>query len=155
MLEISLSAVAAFAAYTFYAITSDLKAAKQPTIKDFDIAPETVGAVKMPKVDAEASTPMPTAAPKQKAAPKPKAAASKPKAAKAEKPTKAPDPVDMASATILAYLSANGAVTLGKLAKDIPSDKDTLMKAAEKLISENAVVSVKRGGHPGIAPVAN
>lgn len=149
MLEISLSAVAAFAAYTFYAITSDLKVTKQPTIKDFDIAPETVGAVKMPKVDAEASTPRPAAAPKQKAA------ASKPKAAKAEKPTKAPDPVDMASATILAYLSANGAVTLGKLAKDIPSDKDTLMKAAEKLISQNAVVLVKRGGHPGIAPVAN
>lgn len=155
MLEISLSAVAAYAAYTFYAITSDLKAAKQPTIKDIDIAPETVGAVKMPKVDIEASIPRPTAAPKQKTAPKPKATASKPTAAKTAKATKAPDPVDMASETILAYLSTNGAVTLSKLAKDIPSDKDTLMKAAEKLISQNAVVSVKRGGHPGIAPVTN
>lgn len=114
MLEISLSAVAAFAAYTFYAITSDLKVTKQPTIKDFDIAPETVGAVKMPKVDAEASTPRPAAAPKQKAA------ASKPKAAKAEKPTKAPDPVDMASATILAYLSANGLSDAGQAGQGHP-----------------------------------
>ncbi len=181
MLEISLTGVAAFAAYTFYAITSDLKATKQPAIQNIDKAPETAAtvaveapkavekvsppkpkaqkpvqtvgnkpetaatvAVEAPKAVEKVSTPMPKAAQKPKAAPK--KATAKPAAKPAE-----PDPVEIAANAILAFVTANGPVTLNKLIKDTKLEKGTVELATEKLINDKTAVAIKRGGQPSIA----
>ncbi|MBK8815674.1 MAG: hypothetical protein IPN42_09315 [Methylococcaceae bacterium] len=146
MLEISLSMVAAFAAYTFYAIVGDEIAAnrssKQVSYKNITKAEEA------PSVN-RSTIPTP------KSTSKPKTNTRKPKAKLTEKAATTPDPVAIASDAILAYLSANGSITINKLIKEIPSDKESVVLAVEKLISNKSAISLKRGGHPAIGPIAS
>jgi hypothetical protein len=143
MLEISLSMVAAFAAYTAYAIVGDEIIANRSTKQHADKKPSLIAE---PKDENTPSVPI------SKPAPKPKASPRKTKAIKTEKPT---DPIIIASDVILAYLSVNGPVTITKLAKELQTDKATVMLAAEKLINEKSALSIKRGGYPAISPNAN
>jgi len=184
MLEVTLSLVVAFAAYAFYAIASNKKSIAQQPQQHPDKAPETIAtvAVEAPKAVKKASPPKPKAQkplqtagnkpetvatvavetpkavekvspPKPKAAPKPKATPKKATVKPAAKPAE-PDPVDIAASAILAYLAANGPVTINKLIKDTKLDNGTVGLATEKLINDKTAVAIKRGGHPGIAPAA-
>jgi hypothetical protein len=146
MLEISLSLVAAFAAYTFYAIVGDEIAANRSSKK--------VSYKKLTNVE-EAPSVNSSTIPTPKSTPKPKTSTKKPKTKPTEKVATAPDPIAIAADAILAYLSANGSVTINKLIKEIPSDKETVVLAAEKLISDKSALSLKRGGHPAIGPIVS
>ncbi len=131
--------VATFAAYTIYAIAGDEIRAHRSTKQNSGNKPTI--AVR-PK---EKNT---TIEPPLKPASKPKANPRKTKSIKTEKPA---DPIAITSDAILAYLSANGSATITKLAKELQTDKTTVMLAAEKLFNEKLASSVKRGGHPAIA----
>ena len=137
MLEPSLSMVVAFAAYTFYTIAGDEIRANQ-AIKHTG---KKLSAETKPKDEKAPSIQVTMTAPK----PSPK----KTKAVKKESPE---EPITIASNAILAYLTANGPVTVTKLIKELQTDKATVMLAVEKLINEKSALSIKRGGHPAIAP---
>ncbi len=146
MLEVSLSMVAAFAAYTFYAIVGDEIAANRSS--------QQVSNKTLTHVD-EAPAVILSTIPTPKSIPKPKTNTRKPKAKLTEKAATTPDPLAIAADAILAYLAANGSVTINKLIKEIPSDKETVVLAAEKLISDKSAISLKRGGHPAIGPIVS
>lgn len=141
MLEISLSAVAAFAAYTAYAIVSDEIRTNRPNQKNSGKKPVTESKPKNGKASSARIT---------KPATKLKASPKKTKEIKTEM---AVDPIAVISKDILTYLSVNGPVTFTKITKELNTDKATVMLAAEKLIKENLALSVKRGGYPAIAPM--
>jgi hypothetical protein len=138
MLETSLSMVVAFAAYTFYTIAGDeIRANRATKLTGKRLLTET--STKDEKA-LSARTTKPT--------PKPKANPTKARAVKIEKPA---GPATVTSDAILAYLSANGPVTITKLSKELQTDKATVMLAAEKLINGKLAFSIKRGGYPAIA----
>ncbi len=134
MLETSLSMVVAFAAYTFYTIAGDeIRANRTTKPTGKRLLAET-----QPK-DEKALRVRTT---------KPKASPTKARAVKTAKPA---GPATVTSDAILAYLSANGHVTITKLSQELQMDKATVLLAAEKLINGKLALSIKRGGHPAIA----
>lgn len=138
MLETSLSMVVAFVAYTFYTIAGDeIRANRTTKHTGKRLLTDT-----KPK-DEKALSVRTT-----KPASKPKASPTKARAAKIEKPA---GPATVTSDAILAYLSANGPVTITKLSKELQMDKATVILAAEKLINGKLALSIKRGGYPAIA----
>jgi hypothetical protein len=141
MLETSLSIVVAFAAFTFYTIAGDEIRSNWAIKHNGKKLPTET----KPKNEKEPSVQL------TKLAPKPKTRPKKTRAIKTEKPA---DPIYITSDAILAYLTANGPVTLTKLTKELKTDKATIMLAAEKLINEKSALSIKRGGYPAIAPSA-
>ncbi len=137
MLETSLSIVVAFAAYIFYTIAGDEIRANR-AIKQTGKKLSTETKLKNEKALNVQLT---------KTAPKPKTSPKKTKAVQSEKPA---DPITITSKAILAYLTTNGPVTVTKLAKELQTDKATVMLAVDKLIKEKSALSIKRGGHPAI-----
>jgi len=140
MLELSLSMVAAFAAFTVYAIAGDeirsSRSTPQPTSKKTVISSRSKGG-------------KPAAVRTTKPVAKPKANNRKAKAIKTEQLT---DSLTNTSNAILAYLSTKGSVTITNLAKELKTDKAIVAAAADKLIAEKLALSGKRGGYPAIAP---
>jgi hypothetical protein len=134
-----LSMVVAFAAYTFYTIAGDEIRANRTT--------KHIG--KRLLTETQPNGEKALSARTTKPTPKPKASPTKARAVKIEKP--AGRPATVTSDTILAYLSANGPVTITKLSKELQMDKATVMLAAEKLINGKLAFSIKRGGYPAIA----
>ena len=132
MLETSLSLVAAFAVFTFYAIAGDEIRKNRTTKSSKKFVKETLPKEQKPKIRTS----------------KPKASPGK---TKAIKPQKVAAPENTTSDAILAYLTANGPVTITKLTKALQADEATVMSAAEKLIKQKSAVSIKRGGYPAIA----
>jgi hypothetical protein len=132
MLETSLSLVAAFAVFIFYAIAGD-------EIRKNRTKPSGKKNVKetLPK---EQKTNTRTT--------KPKASPVKTKVIKSQKVAA---PESATSDAILAYLTANGPVTITKLTKALQTDEATVKSATEKLIKQKSAVSIKRGGYPAIA----
>lgn len=140
MLEISISLVAGFAAYTAYVIVGDEiranRAKPQPALK-LPVSPKPSGkpAATAPKPVAPSSAkPMPSKA--------------KPKPIKASTPA---DPIANTAKAIMANLTKNGPTTVAKLSKELKVDQATMRLAAEKLINDKKVTSIKRGGHPALA----
>jgi hypothetical protein len=144
MLEASLSMVAAFAAYTVYAIAGDefrsKRATHQPTGKRTAIAAENKGRP-APGIRA-AKAPAKTKPTK----------ATAPRKTKAAKPSKATNTNTVNPDAILAYLAAQGLVSIANLAKALKADKAAVAVVAGQLIAEHSAVAIKRGGYPGIAP---
>jgi hypothetical protein len=140
MLEISLSMVAAFAAFAFYTIAGDEIRASR-AIKNTGKKQSTETKAKNEKA--------PTVQVKKTAS---KAKPSSPKKTREIKTEKPADLVSITADSILAYLTANGSVTVTKLTKELQTDKAIVMSAVEKLINEKSALSIKRGGYPAIAP---
>ena len=134
MLEVSLSLVAGFTAFTAYTIIGSEKQGNH-------IQPTT--ALKPPTTPKAPSKPAVKAA-KPLATPAKKPSTAKPKAATAKTPA---DPVATTSKAILANLK-NGPATVAKIAKDLKADAATLQLATEKLINDKKITAIKRGGHP-------
>ncbi len=137
MLEVSLSLVAGFAAFTAYTI---IGSEKQGNL----IQPKT--ALKPPTTPKAPSKPAVKAA-KPPATPTKKPSAPKPKAVQAKTPA---DPIAATSKAILANLTKNGPATVAKIAKDLKADAATLQLATEKLINDKKITAIKRGGHPAL-----
>lgn len=142
MLEVSLSLVAGFAAFTAYVIAGDdiranrntpLTALKQP------VTPKAPG--------------KPTAkAPKPVAAPSTKATASKAKPTKAKAKTKTQtDPLAATANAIMRHLTENGPATITKLSNALKLDAASILLTAEKLVKDNKAKAIKRGGYPALA----
>jgi outer membrane biosynthesis protein TonB len=138
MLEVSLSLVAGFAAFTAYTIIGS-------EIQDNRTQPKT--ALKPPTTSKSPSKPVVKTA-KPVAAPAKKPTTAKPKAATAKTPA---DPVATTSKAILANLTKNGPATVAKIAKDLKADAATLQLATEKLINDKKITAIKRGGYPALA----
>lgn len=141
MLGTSLSAVAAFAAFTLYVIASD------------EVAANRQKSVGNKKPEGQSDLPKSTVAPLtsesvQTEKPKPVQRRSR-----ASKTTAANDPVNVAASAILEYVSTNGPITLNKLSQELKMEKETVQLASEKLIADNALASIKRGGYPALAPI--
>jgi hypothetical protein len=140
MLEISLSLVAGFAAYTVYAIAGDeirANRTKQQTALKRPVPPKPLG-----KPVAK------TTKPAAKSLAKPKASKPKPKPKKAKTPT---DPIAITAKAIMANLTKNGPATLAKLGKELNTDEATLRLAADKLVKGKKLTPTKRGGYPALA----
>jgi hypothetical protein len=136
MLEASLSLVAGFAIFTAYTIIKSVKRVTQPKIT-----------LKQPSSPKAPSKPVVKTA-KPAAAPAKKPTAPKPKAAKTIPPA---DPVATTTNAILASLTKNGPATVAKLTKELNTDAVTLQLATEKLINDNKITAIKRGGYPALA----
>lgn len=139
MLEISLTLVAGFAAYTAYVIAGD-------EIRANRTQPKT--ALRQPVSPKSPTKPVAKA-------PKPVAAASsakpnprKPNPVKAKTAT---DPIASTAKAIMANLTKYGPLTVAKLAKELNADEAALLLATEKLVNDKQVTSIKRGGHPALA----
>lgn len=140
MLELSLSAVAAFAAYTLYAIVGDEIRANKST-KQNTGGQRSIAAASTTDITASAPSTKPKSATPKKA-----------RATKTEKPV---DQIAATTEAILAYLSTKGPVTITNLTKELKMDKAAVTLAVEKLIAEKSALSIKRGGYPAIAPITN
>lgn len=138
MLEVSLSLVAGFAAFTAYTIIGSEKQNNRTQPKTALKPPITAKAPSKPVVKAA----------KPLATPAKKPTTTKPKAITAKSPA---DPVATTSKAILANLTKNGPATVAKLAKDLKADAATLQLATEKLINAKKITAIKRGGHPALA----
>ena len=140
MIEASLSLVVGFAAYTAYVIAGDEiranRAKPQPALKQ-PVSPR-------PPSRPAATAPKPVAP----SSAKPMPSKAKPKPIKASTPA---DPIANTSKAIMANLTKNGPATLSKLSKELKVDQATMRLAAEKLINDKKVTSIKRGGHPALA----
>jgi hypothetical protein len=142
MLEISLSAVAAFAAYTVYAIAGDeLKANKAGTYRQ----QKPVKQIKDNKVVSSA---------KAKAPVKTINAGGKAKYEVTQTAAAPTNPNTLAAESILDYIKAKGPATYKKLGRELQLTDETVQSASELLLTGHFVVQVKRGGHPGLA-IAN
>lgn len=140
MLELSLSFVAGFAAYTAYVIAGDeirANRTKPQTALKQPVSPKspTKPAAKAPKPVASSSA-------------NPSSSKPNPKPIKAKSPK---DPIANTAKAIMANLTKNGPVTVAKLAKELDADEATMLLATEKLINDKKVTSIKRGGHPALA----
>lgn len=139
MLEISLSLVAGFAAYTVYVIAGD-------EIRANRTKPQH--ALKQPSP--QSASKLAAKAPKPVAASSAKPNASKPKT-KPVKAKTATDPIANTAKAIMVNLTKNGPATVAKLTKELNADEATLLLAIEKLINDKKITSIKRGGHPALA----
>jgi N-acetyl-beta-hexosaminidase len=140
MLEISITLVAGFAAYTAYVIAGD-------EIRANRAKPQL--ALKQPVSPKPPSRPAATAPkPVAPSSAKPSSSKPKPKPIKANTPA---DPIANTAKAIMANLTKNGPATLSKLSKELNADETTLRLAAEKLINDKKITSIKRGGHPALA----
>ncbi len=141
MLELSLSLVAGFAAYTAYVIVGD-------EIKNNRAIRKNTGLAQPLIIDSSI-----------KKSPKPRTAAASSRQKTTSKntpPSKTKtitdsDPIAIGAEGILAYLNKNGPATLSKLAKELKSDNATVLLATEKLVNDKKAVAIKRGGHPALA----
>jgi hypothetical protein len=139
MLEISLSAVAAFAAYTCYVIAKDDVAAQRS-----QVAPN-----RQPAKPVAASPKMAEKAVEAQA----KKVPSKRTRSKAEKAVELGDPIAVAADAILGHLNTYGAASLKKLGETLNLDSDTINSASTQLVTKQAAVATKKGGYPGLAPI--
>ena len=138
MLEVSLSLVAGFAAFTAYTIIGS-------EIQDNRTQPKT--ALKPTTTSKSPSKPVVKTA-KPVAAPAKKPTTAKPKAATAKTPA---DPVATTTKAIMTSLKKNGSMTVAKLAKELNTDAATLQLAMDKLINDKKITTLKRGGYPALA----
>jgi hypothetical protein len=138
MLEISLSLVAGFAAYTAYTIAGDDIRAnrnKQQLSMKPALPPKRPGK--------SASNPPKSIKPSSV---KPISKKSKPL-----EPIESSDPIAVTAKDIVDYLGKNGPATLSKLAKELKSDIANIQLAAEQLVKDNGAIAMKRGGYPALA----
>jgi hypothetical protein len=138
MLEVSLSLVAGFAAYTAYTIVGDEIRANRTQPKTALKPPTTPKASTKPAVKAA----------KPVAATAKKTTTIKPKTVQEKTPA---DPVATITKAIMANLNKNGPATVAKIAKELKADATTLQLATEKLINAKKITAIKRGGHPALA----
>jgi hypothetical protein len=138
MLEVSLSLVAGFAAFTAYTIIGS-------EMQDNHSQPKT--ALKPPTTPKAPSKPVVKTA-KPVATPAKKPTTAKPKASPAKIPA---DPVATTAKAVLANLKKNGSITVAKLAKELKTDAATFQLAMDKLINDKKITTLKKGGYPALA----
>lgn len=141
MIGTSLSAVAAFVAFTVYTIASDeIRANRSQKTGNAQPKKAPLTAIDL-KAESETVAKKETKTkPVQKRTRKPKVEVLN-------------DPIALASKAILEYVQTKGPVTLIKLSQELGIDNETVQLASDKLVAGNSLVSVKRGRYPGLAPI--